>query len=445
MKTNKTSLSCAAIILGLAVFGPGITSIAGVGLLINFSFIALASIPILAALFSKAPSALRLSKPRFSAPYFWGVILIGLQFISMARGITSGDSAITDISYRLFQSAIISLTAIFFFNRFSTNGSSAALQRALLLLSALCVINIAMWIVGVENSQKDVNLATNDQATFLALFGINIKRVAFPLSWGVNTFGTVCAATLTTGLVFLFSQTKKLSSPSKVKASLLILPPLLCCLLTDSRAALIEATACAFLAIYMPRSARPLILTLIVSVSVLIFNLDSLRTVVLPGLTREGGGSVLTGRELIWAPVVAEIMDFKPIHFLGYGQYGHYTSKVSMGYADILAGWGDNSQLIHVHNSYLQSFLDTGYLGVAILFAFLLTCIGAFTNSVRKTNSIQDRMALGLLLFMTIQGFSEIVFQCYQPWIFLLLICLIFQVKATAQPSPSAGHAARKL
>jgi hypothetical protein len=419
VKLSSISSGAGKVLLALAVFGPGIVSLLGFGFIINLVSLA-ACVPIAFSFLDWTTRRHRVSAWTTMPGFYWAMALIALQYVALCRGVMSGASEITDVTYRLLLSAIFSALAVWVLAIFR-KGKSSPLRQVLYMLASLCAANSVLWMIGVRNGAEAGNIAASQPASILGALGIEMKRAYLPLTWGINAFGTVAAAIVCAGLVLFIRGGRN----DRGKALLILAPSLACILLADSRAAIGNAVAAAIIACYVKWSARTMVVLVMVGMTVLFMNLGLLDQLDLAGIHRLDA-SALSGRELIWAPAIAEILNPSNAHIFGFGHYGHFVSKVSLGYASVLAGWGDTPETIHVHNTYLQGFLDTGYMGIAVLIGFVITAMKAFSHEAET--SVDARICLALLIFLSVLGFSEITFQAYVPWNFILVLAIAAQL-----------------
>lgn len=411
--------------LFLAVFSPGIVATLGYGAMINALYLLACAFPVLSVLQVWSSGRKKSFYYRPTLAFYLGGAVILLQLVSMFRGVISPFPEINDISYRLLLLGIMAIGAVFFYQNLKPLEMAPALNHALVMVALFSVVNLLLWFMGMRSPQEEANLAANTKAVILSYFGMDVLRAYFPLSWGVNTFGSASAAVFAAGLIRILTAKKYGARRLTPLNLLLTVPTFICILLTDSRGAFTAALLSVGVGAYVPRLAGPAIIAFLTISFLTVSNLETMSSLNIPGFSRQDGSSALSGRELIWAPVVMEMMKPADDHILGWGHFGHFTSGVSQAYSVVLAGWGDTPELIHVHSTYLQSFVDTGYVGTAVLVLFIVIGISTLSRIIREVDSPEARISLALLAFLSMQGFSEITFQCYQPWLFLFLLTII--------------------
>lgn len=353
--------------------------------------------------------------------YWLGVAFFAIQSIALIRGNRFSESV--DIRGACFNLLVYLAMALMGIGlaRIISARSKAKLEPFNVVVWALglyCAANLIAWMMGV--SSTSYISATEEQAQFLSYLGIEMRRVLFPMSWGINNFAVVAGVTMTMGLV-------KLAKDSRWRAApFLIAIPLVCLLLTDSRAAMLCAVIASFAAVKAPRmSRRGLILFWLAGIVVVVWS-DVLPSITF-GSRDEGAGTTLTGRELIWAAGVAELATFQWEHILGYGHYGQFESGAYSLYAMLFSGYSDKPELISLHNTYLQAAMDTGYVGLVVLFLFLFSAIKAL-GRIQYLHWTYTA-ALSALMFLAMNGLTEVTMSFYQPWIVLLLASIVAMFK----------------
>ena len=145
----------------------------------------------------------------------------------------------------------------------------------------------------------------------------------------------------------------------------------------------------------------------------------------------EAGTDIASGSEraTIWLYCLQELSDFRPIHLVGFGDYGHYGAGVSQQYAFVFGP--DGSETMVTHNAFYQAFFDVGYLGVvvylAVLYKVTQSAIFLYYQEVATA-----RLYLGFITYYILSGSFESTFSSYNKLynlIFLLLCITVFAHK----------------
>jgi O-antigen ligase len=139
-------------------------------------------------------------------------------------------------------------------------------------------------------------------------------------------------------------------------------------------------------------------------------------------------GDLQTGnsRFLIWGISFAEFAQFKPIHLIGYGEYGHLGSGASKLWENIFSNWEDSGNKTP-HNTMLVIMFDTGYIGlffyISLLYGFIAKMI-----KIWLWQKPQRYLYLSYFLFMLLQGVTESTFGFYF-FDYLFIFFMIFIVE----------------
>ena len=158
----------------------------------------------------------------------------------------------------------------------------------------------------------------------------------------------------------------------------------------------------------------------------------------------DAGTDIASGseRSTIWAYCLQELVKFKPIHLIGFGDYGHYGAGVSQKYSFVFGPDGSDSMV--THNAFYQAFFDVGYLGVvtylAVLYKVAQSAVFLYYQQVAAA-----RLYLGFITYYILSGSFESTFGSYNKLynlIFLLMCITVFvhknQVLKQAKDTPVA-------
>jgi len=127
----------------------------------------------------------------------------------------------------------------------------------------------------------------------------------------------------------------------------------------------------------------------------------------LTGLAR-GDNDIATGnsRLTIWVACWNELSSFKPIHMIGYGEFGQTGSGVSKNYIQVFADV-KNADLFSTHNTVFQTILDTGYLGLLLYFALMWNLINRLKNAYRLSGDRNLSIFISFILYTVLVGGTE--------------------------------------
>lgn len=137
-------------------------------------------------------------------------------------------------------------------------------------------------------------------------------------------------------------------------------------------------------------------------------------------------------RSIIWFLSSLEFLQFKAIHLIGYGEYGHYESGASQSWADIFVQW-QNGFLISPHSSFYTILFDYGYIGLTFI-VLLQYKIISLINKYWNEYSEVCILVLGFLLYWNLIGITESFFGFYAQnliyfFVFFTLLISILDYK----------------
>ena len=113
------------------------------------------------------------------------------------------------------------------------------------------------------------------------------------------------------------------------------------------------------------------------------------------------GNYTLSGRTVIWDFVNLEISRHP---LLGWGYQSFWL--VGLDAPSITDAWGWIRTMPSAHNGYLDTMVDTGYVGLAILLTFILTTVRAIGRSADQQPA-RSWFLLSLALYVILQNFLE--------------------------------------
>ncbi len=299
--------------------------------------------------------------------------------------------------------------------------------------------NLIFWSIGFKGTDEE-GIDIGNSVT-LSYFGINYPRVKFPFTNGINSYGTLVGGVLTIQLVYFFvMKQRNLIGVAFIASSLLTL------FLTDSRSAVVYPIIITALLFWISRWKEIKKLRFItwawllgpLLISVL---LPMLAAIPLFSDFSRSSEDFATGnsRFVIWLLSLKELLNFKLIHLVGYGLFGHYASGVSFYWAHIF-GLSSNSIMVHPHNSVFSIIFDYGYILLFILLWFIGSTIKTCANywSSRRQLII---LYLGFLVYFILISVTESFFGFYyldSIYFIILFFFLITKVNTTFKYGKSA-------
>ncbi|MBU6158093.1 MAG: O-antigen ligase family protein [Bacteroidetes bacterium] len=367
-------------------------------------------------------------KKIFISPFLFTmsfIVLIGI-FRTNKPQLSFGYTMYSGIEFMLFFLSLILHYAWIFKNK-KVLFFELLFFYIILPFGVYAFLNLAFWASGINlDIQQDLSIG---KALMLANIGINIDRVQFPLVSGINSFASVV------GMVFFLSITYVFySSKNRILVFSIIICLIAILFLLDSRASLLFPVF-VFALVWIIRHFNfkkflyaiplmPIILPLL-----FLFVLKLLENYnIFNFMTRDTEEiTSVNGRLTVWLFSLIEISNFKPIHLIGYGEYGHYISGVSKFWSYLFGRW-KNSELITPHNSTLIVFFDYGYIGLL----FFMLMIREIVQLIQKLWNDDDKFAnalLGFILYFIFIGITESFFGMYfQNALFVFLSVVILSI-----------------
>ena len=154
--------------------------------------------------------------------------------------------------------------------------------------------------------------------------------------------------------------------------------------------------------------------------SLLLIGIPELRTLIVGGLGRD---VTLTGRTIIWQAALDAGTD--PLIGTGFGSFWLAADSIKLS---------ENWALTEAHNGYLETYLNSGLIGVALLVGVL---IAAGKNALRQlsTGSALGHFYLGLFLSGIIYNYTEAAFNVnHLVGFWLWLIAVRYSRSVATQP-----------
>jgi O-antigen ligase len=167
---------------------------------------------------------------------------------------------------------------------------------------------------------------------------------------------------------------------------------------------------------YMPYVVGALVLITIVFGLAVLNVIPGLDVILTPLTALSGRDRTFTNRALIWQ-IAREHIALNPIAGTGYGAFWANVTPGTPAYEFFVPRMFFNPG--ECHDGYLEIINDLGYLGLALLFAYLGTYLRASLRLLR-TNFSQATLYIGVLFQQILSGLSE------SNWLWLDAEMLIF-------------------
>jgi len=311
--------------------------------------------------------------------------------------------------------------------------------------SALCAApvvyvatNVCLWLVGVESN------TTLDRAPteFGWLLGLD-QRVVFPLGGGgINNFGVITGAALTSSLIFLrrghhrrWGVLGLLVSEGAIIA-------------VDSRAAFAAALIATGLVLLLTHRRRSevlpwLALSIPVSSYLVTLGVTAIAPFVGESLSRQAGDFATgTSRFQLWDIVTSYLAQFQWVHLVGFGINGQRSSDLSSNYLSLFREY-KSPDLNSLHNAGFQYIIDTGYIGLGIVVLVMFVCLRRLVIAQSREQSASTTALLALLVYCCFVGWTDAAPTIFGRELFMLwlmvLIAAVFTNQKRRSPGTKAG------
>lgn len=376
------------------------------------------------------------------------ISLLLLFLVSELRGVYLGTSGV----FSFFGSFLWSLAILFYVaSTVVLNGKPE--QRRLLIVAFVSGLGlyIALNIIGYAAGLSGALIVSDAGPNkILSVLGIGINRIAFPFAAGLNNFGVMAGLSAASGaMLFLFGRQVGIRSIGLMVA----LVGFAGAVLVDSRAAVgmaFVATVFVPVVLLSRRATKflrllPVLVLLapfaIIGISTLIEGTAIADLVTRPGDFAQRLG-VLSGRDAVWSAAIDVLKSPHPIHAIGYGALGQYTSGASQDYAWVFLQMSQLS-FQSLHNAYLQIIFDIGYIGLGVWLLLWLRLMKVFTEAVQYDRHPETVIPLTAATFILLGGILEI---CGTPafpdsfGVVLFLVALTFQMRSAGEEHRSSGR-----
>ncbi|NMB55526.1 MAG: O-antigen ligase family protein [Leptolinea sp.] len=295
------------------------------------------------------------------------------------------------------------------------------------------LVNVLANFLGLTNQEE--LYVTSRPAVMLQFFGISTNRVLFPLASGINTFGIVAGAAICISIILVVNSTQR---KDRVFGTIGLISGVYAILLTDCRGGLFFSAVTIFTAVIFPnrylKTFRWLPLIAPFLPFLYIFIQENIPFWVIQGLLRTpflGNVDILSGRGTIWKTIIDHYSNFQFIHLFGYGYHGEVISGLSQEYSYLFTNF-INSDWITVHNYFLQTLLEIGYLGLILMVWFITTITTRLAKMVTANPRDNSAKILFYLMFYFIlAGTTETVLSTYHLELFFIFLLIIAAVGAT--------------
>lgn len=357
------------------------------------------------------------------------MLIVALGVLSSTRqGVTFLYKSFKAITFVFF--LITFLT--FIQNRLDKDMVKLFFKLVYLPLLVYISVNLSLFFVGIENNEEPI-IGT---AVMLSYLGISHARVEFPLSIGVNAYGSLLGAALTLSLLgyFVINKYKKYFLVGIVVSFISLL-------YTDSRGPMFYSILILLVVkFYNYKKHPPKFLWLIPLLTffgpiLLLAALEIVSSFSIADSISRTSGDLATGnsRSVIWGIALSEFFKFDlDYHLFGYGEFGHYSAGLSQIWGPIVFGVNNKAaKFMHPHNSLLSIALDYGYLGV-LVFTVIQYKIVSFVRSNWYMHREISIFILGNILYYNLVGIGETMIAFYYQnvlYLFFMVNAFVFVMK----------------
>jgi hypothetical protein len=374
-------------------------------------------------------------------PLLLAVAYVVLLIVSAWRGHGFGSVSFNAAALQTVQFSLLALLGMFAFMRERDDRRRGQYVDALCWSPVVFVaINVALQVAGFVPPDQE---PSTGQATMLQLVGVSTERVSFPMSGGFNGIGPTAVAGLVVSGTFLQRRIRPRWALAGTLLSLYVIFAI------DSRGALLFAVLAIALATAAPRARNRgfgwVAIALPVLPVLLVLALTGLaETEVRADLNRQGVGDISTGtgRTLVWDEVTKVLTKPSLDNVWGYGAKGQIESGASVNYSTLFS---DPDPLSHsAHNLVLQTALDTGWLGAALLIALAAIVMTRLTrfSLINARYAALRNAALALLLLGIVQAAPTPVHSdSFAFWLLVVFASMVSTPGDTAPRTPRQEQA----
>lgn len=276
-------------------------------------------------------------------------------------------------------------------------------------------------------------LSSPVKASMLSLVGIQTWRVIFPLSRTLNSLAYLGGA-LVAGAWPLFYFRRSVMQVGLGIVALLF--GMLAVLLCDARAALgvvVLSSAIVLIALFLKKDFSFWVLLVSFVLPYVVVSVLHLLPATWTAMLSRNAGDLFTlsNRTVIWETVFSVARHDGVFHnLLGWGYRGQVTSGAIDRYIFLFQRYQTSvvGKGVTVHNSFLQAFMDSGIVGMGVLFALLLKNLSMLYEEMRNRQSMWAGVLYSSLTFLTMaSAFDAVLSPDLKETFILFLLILISQ------------------
>ncbi|HEX8023208.1 hypothetical protein [Mucilaginibacter sp.] len=356
--------------------------------------------------------------------YFLFILMIVIALVRSSAPVSTVINVIYEVSLFVSCSFFILTSYVYLIFKRKMDTRSLLTYTLLYPLAIFAGLNMLTWILGIKVSNYLV-VEDTSTAVMLSAVGINMKRVIFPLAGGgLNTYGDLLGALLLIAIVISFYKVRFINI-------CIILLTLASIILVDNRSFLLNALMSSIGIYFLNKTiffkyTKNLPVLLVLSPFILLIYLPIIYASLSSSLLRSDETTDTLLRVIIWTKATFEFSDFKLMHLIGYGEYGHYGSGVSKQWAYLFKAW-TQPNFIGPHNTLFSIIFDYGYIGV-LLYIILIRKSILDVLAIRKIqgDKILPIFVIAFWSYYLISGSTETLNGFYSPGMMYLFLSMVF-------------------
>lgn len=280
-------------------------------------------------------------------------------------------------------------------------------------MTFLCVAQIILIIMGIRSPSAELLPQFEREAVLMRYLGFGAQRIVLPISSGFQAGALIPLAISVMGTVRLMTRWRAFDLfVALLGVSLLLILDVQQFVIAAFLAPIISARIFSPLIVSGMAVLAPWIY--VISVSIIT------KFPLLTTLANARGASaygLFSGRQFIWENFWTYLSSASVTQIvIGNGAFGQATSGLSYGYAVLFSQWPPETQLLAVlHNTYLQTIVDSGVIGLTICMVFIATVVFHTTRSSRIENddAAAWRQTGTVVVALAIVAASEVSFSIY--------------------------------
>lgn len=359
------------------------------------------------------------------------VILICISIIR-ATGLTP-DLTLTNTIGRLISVVIIFSYSLLITDVYKYHYTTVwdTITIALIIYMAMNVLGLIFGLTSQFIMGLNLDVVTNDA------FGIWNNRLLFPFTSTPGVFSVEI------GLLTILLYPKLIQYKTKLFLAIIVslfLLSIFCMVGGNSRTAML-CVVLAILSRYLSQKydRKLFVITLffimIFPIVISYVNFDKYYSIFpnsLASILRSNDPSeifTVNNRNYIWKHAFDNLIYVKPIHIIGYGAFGRISSSIAFNYA---APW-QNPLLLSLHNGYIETVIDIGYIGIFVLLFLLLLTYFRITD--KKINHLHRDILTpkSLFIYMVLCNFFGLFVYHNNNLLFFIFILVILDIIACSK------------